>query len=547
MRAFDFLYKMPQTHSGAALFLVVACLALFLPGFFSLPPTDRDESRFAQATKQMVMSGDYINIRLQDVARNKKPAGIHWLQAAVVKLSMLGEKAPIWVYRIPSLLGAIAAVLFTYWALLPLMRREEAFLAALLLSSCVLLGIEAKLAKTDAVLLAATTAAMGALVRVFLQRAQRWTAYGFWLALVAGALVKGPIILLVTGGAALALSFYKGSAKWMRDLKPVSGFALFVLLVAPWTIAIFIETQGAFFQGSMGQDLFGKVVSAQETHGAPPGTYLALVWLTFFSASCFLAAVVPRLKQSWRQENVFILLAWIAPGWLVFELIPTKLPHYVLPVYPALAGLVIALLSQLDWRLTTRWQRFCMALFIWVPPVLLIAAVDWLWWREGQIDFVALILAPIVGYIGWLAFRHSRTDARRAVVLSVVSAALLSFGIFERIVPHWQEIWLSPRLAEAIQKNTPCENPGLASASYHEPSLVFLTRTDILLTNGEGAAGFLAAGGCRLALIDEVQDADAFQTRLRQKGARAKRLTVVDGRNVNGGKLRRMGLWVLEK
>lgn len=164
---FWFEGKFEQSHLPALSFLTFVSLVLFLPGFFALPPTDRDESRFAQATKQMVQSGDYINIRFQDVARNKKPIGIYWLQAAAVKLSGLGERAPIWVYRLPSLLGAIAAVLLTYWALLAILTREEAFYAALLLSACVLLGAEARLAKTDAVLLATVVAAMGALLRAY--------------------------------------------------------------------------------------------------------------------------------------------------------------------------------------------------------------------------------------------------------------------------------------------------------------------------------------------------------------------------------------------
>ena len=72
------------SHSRAALFLVVVALLAFVPGFFQIPPVDRDEARFAQATKQMVESGDYIDIRFQGEGRYKKPVGIYWLQSAVV-------------------------------------------------------------------------------------------------------------------------------------------------------------------------------------------------------------------------------------------------------------------------------------------------------------------------------------------------------------------------------------------------------------------------------------------------------------------------------
>src|ERR1043165_6313332 len=101
-----------QTHARALLVLVFVTCVSILPGFFSIPPTDRDESRFAQATKQMIESGDYVDIRFQDEVRYNEPVGIYWLQAGVVKSSRaLGVPqalSTIWLYRIPSLIGAIA-------------------------------------------------------------------------------------------------------------------------------------------------------------------------------------------------------------------------------------------------------------------------------------------------------------------------------------------------------------------------------------------------------------------------------------------------------
>src|SRR6266478_1725311 len=125
----------PQSTPDRAGDMVVALLG-FLPGFFSIPPIDRDEARFAQATKQMVESGEYVDIRFQDEVRYKKPVGIYWLQAGVVKL---GEAAGvprahtrIWLYRLVSLAGAIGAVLATYWAALGFVSRRAALLAAIM-------------------------------------------------------------------------------------------------------------------------------------------------------------------------------------------------------------------------------------------------------------------------------------------------------------------------------------------------------------------------------------------------------------------------------
>src|SRR5437899_11993908 len=175
-----------SSHARAVAVLVLASLLAFLPGFFQIPPTDRDEARFAQATKQMLETGEYVHIRFQDEVRYTKPVSIYWLQAGVVKTaSALGFPhaiTTIWLYRIPSLIGATAAVLLTYWAALAFISRRAAVLAGLMMASCVLLSIEGRIAKTDAALLATIVAAMGAMGRLYLpEQRQRMDARASWV------------------------------------------------------------------------------------------------------------------------------------------------------------------------------------------------------------------------------------------------------------------------------------------------------------------------------------------------------------------------------
>src|SRR5205809_3483859 len=206
--AFEFA---TASHFRAIVFLLLCGIVLFLPGFFNIPAIDRDEARFAQATKQMVESGDFVDIRFQDDVRYKKPVGIYWLQAAVVETaSSLGlprAQLRIWLYRIPSLIGAIGAVLLTYWAALAFVTRRGAFLASLMMATCLLLGVEVRLAKTDAMLLICCVAAMGVMARAYLtQSTGRDSPWGhalvLWTALAAGLLLKGPLLLMVAGLAA---------------------------------------------------------------------------------------------------------------------------------------------------------------------------------------------------------------------------------------------------------------------------------------------------------------------------------------------------------
>ena len=106
-----------RSHGRICAALVLLSLACFLPGFASLQPMDRDEPRYAQASKQMLESRDFVDIRFQDEARHKKPVGIYWMQSATVAaadaLGIPEAHTTIALYRLPSLVGALATVLLT--------------------------------------------------------------------------------------------------------------------------------------------------------------------------------------------------------------------------------------------------------------------------------------------------------------------------------------------------------------------------------------------------------------------------------------------------
>ena len=230
------------SHRRVCGLLILFSLIAFLPGFFQIPPVDRDEARFAQATKQMVESGEYVDIRFQDEVRYKKPVGIYWLQAAVVKtgeaLGIPNARTTIWLYRLPSVAGAIGAVLLTYWAGLAFVTRRAALLAALMMASSILLGVEARLAKTDAMLLFTSVAAMGAMARIYLvtRRAPEavlgWKMPAIlWTALAGGVLLKGPLILMFV---ALTLTVDCRSVLAMDGSFVAGRIAWLIVLVLPW-------------------------------------------------------------------------------------------------------------------------------------------------------------------------------------------------------------------------------------------------------------------------------------------------------------------------
>ena len=532
------------SHVRAIAFLTLCALLLFLPGFFNIPPIDRDEPRFAQATKQMVESGDFVDIRFQDDVRYKKPVGIYWLQAAAVETaSALGlprAQVRIWLYRVPSLIGAIGAVLLTYWTALPFVTRRGAVLAGLMMASSVLLGVEARLAKTDAMLLLAVVAAMGALARVYLswQRGEdpihppwTWPAV-FWTALAGGILLKGPLILMFVGLAIGTLAILDRSATWLWRLRPVWGLTWLLILVLPWFVAIFWRAGEAFFADSVGGDMLSKL-GAQESHGAPPGLYLLLFWVTFWPGAPLAGMAAPAVWRARREPGAQFLLAWLVPSWIVFELVLTKLPHYVLPLYPAIAILTVGTLER---RVLSRsWLMRGAAWWFVVPALASVVAVVGAVTLTRQPVFLAwpfLAAALIFGLFAWWLYDDNR--AERSLLNAVVAAMFLAVAIYGVVAPAVTPLFPSAEIARAL-RNVACVGPKAAAAGFHEPSLVFMTGTTTMLTDGSGAADFLGQGSCRFALVEQRSER-GFAQRAEAIGLRYDVAARIDGYNISQGR-----------
>ncbi len=553
-----------RSHMHACAYLVLVCLLAFLPGFFQIPPVDRDEARFAQATKQMIETGDYVDIRFQDETRYKKPVGIYWLQAAVVKAgeAVMGPRTltRIWVYRIPSLIGAVGAVLLTYWAALAFVTRRAAVLAGAMMATSILLGVEARLAKTDAVLLLTVVAAMGALGRAYLsgygwhdgareggrESWRSWLLPGiFWTAIAAGILIKGPLILMFVGLTSACLMAFDRSVRWLAALKPLAGIVWVLILVLPWFLAIVLRSGDSFFADSIGADMLAKVGSGQESHGAPPGTYLVLFWVTFFPGAMLAGLAAPAVWRDRAEPGAKFLLAWIVPSWIVFELVVTKLPHYVLPLYPAIAVLIAGVL---DGNMLSR-HRWLVRGTLWWFVLSVGVAVVALWLNVGYGQQAGLLAWPfaiaalIFALFAWWLYQVDGPEVSllRAGTASILIACALYGATFPMV----------PRLFPAVYLERAVREPGcagrqVATAGFHEPSLVFLIGTSVAHVDGAGAAEFLARGGCRIVLVENrlersfVQRADAIGLRY-FAGPR------VEGINLSGGRSISVSVYSAEK
>ncbi len=548
------------SHGRASLVLVLVALVAFLPGFFSLSPIDRDEARFAQATKQMLESGNYVDIRFHVQKRYKKPAGIHWLQALSVSAgeAVVGPSArsSIYFYRLPSLLGAIGGVLLTYWTALAFVSRRYALLAGLMMASCVLLGVEARLAKTDAVLFFTIMAAMGALARAHSRMiAARAAGQGagqgaghaalagdlklgaiFWTALAVGILIKGPMAPLFIGLTVVCLAIVERSGAFLKPLKPLLGLLWCLVLALPWFVAIYYVTNGEFYQRAVGVDMLGKVTEGQEGHWGPPGTYLLAVWGTYWPAIALAAMAAPFAWRARRDPKVRFLLSWLVPSWVLFEVAATKLPHYVLPLYPALALLTVLAMerdaiAKADSKLgqmVRLWPTLAIAL-----AVALVGVHYWLGAGLGLLAWPFLILVIALTWGAALAFLGGgRLDG--AFLMVVAGTLPLYFAAYQLILPSTRALWISERLA-AVAQAEGCPAGQIASVPYQEPSLVFLVGTDIKYVDFREVVDLLKQGGCALAFVEKSY-MPAFEARSKQVDLHYRTVTTVDGFTYNGGR-----------
>ncbi len=523
---------------GPLLAALVALLA-GLPALMLLPPLDRDESRYAQATSQMLETGDFVDIRFQDDPRWKKPVGIYWMQAVAVAVTSSVENRDIAPYRIPSILGAMLAAAACAWAGAAMFGQRAGFLAGAILGATFLLSTEAGIAKTDAMLCGSVTLAMAGLARIYLAARAgevpiRPYKLMFWLGLGLSILIKGPIGLIVVAPAMIALSVWDRDVSWLKRLGWGWGLPLVALIVGPWAIAITIATDGGFWTEAIGGDLAPKIAGGDEGHGVPPGLYLLLAPLLFFPATLLLPAA---LSAGWHRRTepaIRFLICWLVPAWLIFELTPTKLAHYTLPTFGALALLAAAALT----RPVGKASRYAGAgLTIAVGALLAVASV-WLLTEYGRSTAqtwatITIVFAILTGLIGAFLMLHR---AAMTAVIASIALGVVAHGALAGTLRQLRPLSVAPQLEKVLLAANLHPRQGragpIAVTGFHEPSLVFLTGRDTELTDAAGAARALAEGR---PVIVEARDADAFRAAAAELGVTGRVVGEVDGHNYSKG------------
>jgi 4-amino-4-deoxy-L-arabinose transferase-like glycosyltransferase len=502
---------------GAVLAALVA-LASGVLGLIGLPALDRNESAFVQATVQMLESGDFTAVRYQDYWRGGASPGAHWLQAVIVDLVSAPEARAIWAYRLASLFSVAAAAGVLVWGGAPLFGPRASFIAGVSLSVALVVSTAAGVATADAPFLAACAFLLAGFARVYAaasqgERLRRRDRALLWAGVVAGVILKGPMVLAIAGLAGLLLWLADRRAPWFRMLGWGWGLLALFALAGPWTIAVTVATDGAYWSSA----------------GRPPPPWSPPLWQTWlsplmaFPLSALMPLAAVYAARSRREPGVRVALAWLLAAWAVVELTPQKQVFGPLPVLLPLAWLGAAGLLSPKVGATARTLSAALALGAGLVLAVL-AVVGSQRFGVGADLIAGLACAGLFAATALAAaFAVRRLSARRMMLVAGALAALSPSWLLGVTVPSLDRLWPTQRIMRALAANDLDPRKGLAvgpvaAAGYQEPSLVFSLGASTETGGGEIAAQAIADG--RPAIV-EAGEEPAFRTGLRRLGATA--------------------------
>ena len=458
------------------LFLLI-CLLIYFQGILRLPVMDRDEARFATASKTMLIEKEYIDIKMVDEKRYKKPIGIYWSQ--ILSNLAFGSYPydKIWVYRLPSLIGIFAGLLLAFFMLRNFDNKNTAFLTVFFLVCSILTISEAHQSKTDGLLFFFVSLCNLIIYKMIQSKNLSYLEkLTFWISFALGILIKGPIIFIFIIFPLISFSIIK-KKNFLKDFWIPSGFMIFILISVPWFIAINIKSGGLFWAESIGNDLLNKVKSGQESHGFPPGYYTLLLFLFFWPGSIFVISLINNLKSNLKKikqsDNLtyYLIISFLLP-FLFFEIIPTKLPHYIYPSYLPLSFLISRNIIKLKFKEES--IKFALIPLIIFPisiVTLIIASI--IQFSNYDIVLIFMVITLLI-FIVFLIFLEIKKKIKNLIMATGFFQLSVYFLLIFFLIPRLEVLWVSNKINNIISEH---ENyvERVFTIGFNEPSLLFLT------------------------------------------------------------------------
>ena len=333
--------------------LVLAVLIAFVLNAYSLPLTDVDEGAFSEATREMMARGNLVSPTLNDAPRHDKPILIYWAQAVSVSVLGVSEIG----FRLPSIVFAVLWMLALYRFCARHADRRTAQVAALVMALSLAVGFIAKAAISDALLNLFIALSMFGIYDYFCAerdgRPTRRLLYYTYAMLGLGFLTKGPVAvffpLLVSGLFFISAGAWRA---WLRALFFWPGWLVFLAIVVPWHVAVYLDQGDAFFRGFYLKHNVNRYSNTFEGHGGKWYYYLVVLPFVLMPFFGWLLAIVGKVGSRLRRtplgarqgDGLFerFLLIWFVVVFVFFSFSGTQLPHYLLygctPVFILLAA-----------------------------------------------------------------------------------------------------------------------------------------------------------------------------------------------------------------
>ncbi len=515
-----------HSRAGHYLLLLAVTAALTLPSLGTHSLWDMDEGLNAEAAREMLVRGDWITPTFNGELRTAKPALLYWLQM----VSYLTFGVNEWAARLPSVLAAWASVLLTYALARRMFDARTGLLAGLVLASSIEFCLLAHAATPDAVLLLCSMLVFYLFWRGSADGGRAWfvpTGIAVGLAVLA----KGPVGILVPGAIIGLFFLWNGQWRRLADRRLLAGGMAAALVALPWYVAVSVTTRAVFIREFWGRHNVHRFLTPMEGHGGPLYYHAVGLLVLFAPWSVFLG---PTLWYAWRGsrgavraesskagaagadsaeataglgevEAYRLLICWLAMYLVVFSIAATKLPNYVLPLYPVLAILTARMLVQwVAGRIQpAAWVATASAIGI---ALIGLATSIGVLMAGGVLRVPFLKTQTLAGLEQWAwlglfliaggaaAFVCHRVDARAGAVMSVTAAAAAFVGAIAAGPSLTVDAHKAPRaLVAATRLATDDSEALVACLGWFQPSLVFYARRDVQrLQDLEGAKAFLA-------------------------------------------------------
>ncbi|MBN1363126.1 MAG: glycosyltransferase family 39 protein [Sedimentisphaerales bacterium] len=487
-----------RTGWRAAILIAVAVLAGYMFTTTRSTLWDRDEPRFARATVEMVESGNYLYPTFNGNLRPDKPILIYWLMSVPVRLLGQTELA----VRLPSALGTALTCLLVFFIGRQIWDARTGLWAMGILATSGLMLFEGTAATADGTLLPCMVAAMAVFVHAITTRLRFYHLLLMGVAFGLALLTKGPVGLLPITAivTTLVIDRKRIASPGRHALTMLGALVIGALLFIAWGIPANNATGGELYRLAVGHHVVERATKPLEGHGGQfllfLFFYVPVVIAGFFPWILFLPGAISfalgrRLRS---RHGGALLIGWIVPTFVIMTLVATKLPHYILFIWPALALLTAATLVQArPDNMTKRdrdWLRggLLFAAPIAIPLALALILAPWFlplpgMRRPGAVAGAALLAAAIL-----TARPHYRDQVHRSARIMLVGIIVFLLALFVGVLPATEAFKLSPSIARAIRAQTDPNTPVVAYG-FLEPTLIFyLDRPIEALPNEEAVA-----------------------------------------------------------